>query len=340
MPYTVPFSFNLFRKTSVDLDSEQASRARNSRDYLQNRISSFPDADADFPRLYRIAGRYQYFGSFARKTKVQPLDDVDILVVLNGKGTASTHSAGYTHWLRLDDSTSRLRHYLDGYGYVNSTKILNKLKSALKSIAVYRSAELNRRGEAVVLNLISYDWSFDLVPAFAVRDGSDGVAYYLIPDGKGEWKRTDPRLDQAAVTQANQWQDGNLIPLIRTMKYWNFRGRSAPRIGSYHLEAILIDGFSYGIPKISTLRCSIPDAFRILARKIMVACPDPKRLGPNLDADLEEGTRTRVRDAAQAMAAQARLALKAEEEEDNRTAIERWCKVFPDFPRYGENSGT
>lgn len=84
MSYTVDISFNAFRANTVDLDSEEVKRARASRDYLVGQINILANNDGTFPRL---AGYYKPFGSFARSTKIRPLDDIDLLLACNGKGT-------------------------------------------------------------------------------------------------------------------------------------------------------------------------------------------------------------------------------------------------------------
>lgn len=331
MPYTVDTSFNTFRANTVDLDNEEVKKARTSRDYLVGQINNLADNDETFPRL---AGYYKPFGSFARSTKVRPLNDIDLLLVCNAAGMTAYSSSGYTYRLLVNETTQSRRPYLDDYGYLSSTKVLNKLKSSLASVGNYRKAEIKRNGVAVVLSLSSYPWVFDIVPAFPIGDGQGNTDYFLIPNGAGEWQRTDPRRDQELVTAANQQHSGRLLPLIRLIKYWNSYRWSPPTISSYYLETMLLTGMRYS-PAITSVKAGIPEAFRILTSAVLVSCPDPKGLGENLDVGLGWDTRQKVSQAAREMASIATSALYSENQGDQKTAIGSWSQVFPNFPAYG-----
>ena len=77
MATTVTGAFNTFQKDIVNLDSSTTINARSSRNWLLEQIAKFPDKNSNFPILYpdiNIA-----FGSFARKTKTRPLDDIDLI---------------------------------------------------------------------------------------------------------------------------------------------------------------------------------------------------------------------------------------------------------------------
>jgi len=123
MSYTVWGAFDWFRKNIVDLEGEQVKKARGSRDYLFEQIKSLADNDNNFPRLY---GTFLPFGSFARSSKIRPLNDIDILILLNGRDTTDTISKSdpYTSWLKISKDEAPLARFRDEYGYVNSTKVL------------------------------------------------------------------------------------------------------------------------------------------------------------------------------------------------------------------------
>lgn len=79
---TVNSAFRAFLDNEVNLDSDQSKVARNSRDYLLANIAEFGEEE-DFFDLYD--GFNLNFGSFARKTKKKPLDDIDLMVGISGK---------------------------------------------------------------------------------------------------------------------------------------------------------------------------------------------------------------------------------------------------------------
>jgi predicted nucleotidyltransferase len=331
MPYTVNTSFSQYRESTVDLDREEMRKARNSRDFLKERISRLADIRSDFPKITKD---YLAFGSFARNTKVRPLDDIDIMVILNGSNTTevSSYSSIYSYRLQANN-TSYLWQFTDEYGYVNSTRILNRFRDGLSSISNYRNATINRRMQAVVLNLVSYAWSFDIVPAVPI--GRNGTReYFLIPDGRGNWIRTDPRRDQTFITDANKRHNSNLIPLIRLLKYWNMNRYSPPKIGSYYLETMIINGFKWASP-ISNIKNALPDVFRNLGNAVTLTCADPKGLGPNLDESSSWDTRKKVQEVAYEMAKFADYALRDEQNNNHKSAVDWWNIIFPNFPKYG-----
>ena len=328
---TTAHAFDQFRQNEVDLKPDRVKKARRSRDYLEEQLVELKNDESDFPP---ITGEFKPFGSFARRTKVRPLDDVDMLVMLNGKDSQYLQAPWniYTFRVRITDELAPLRTYSDENGWVNSTKILNHFKRGLNRVPNYKKSEIKRSGVAVVLNLKSYEWAFDIVPAIPAGDGSGTTLYYLIPDGEGNWKRTDPRFDQDFVTSANQSQNGHLLPLIRLIKYWNVKSFSAPRLMSYHLETLLINAYNSGHPTIeSRLRFSVPEAFRQLAADVIFTCPDPKGLGPHLDEGMSWETKEKVRDAANTRYEYATNALYFEQQGDHQEAIKWWGYVFPNF---------
>lgn len=331
---TTAQAFSRFRQQKVDLDPDEVATARRSRDYLQEQISNIAEKDKAFPRL---AGGYKPFGSLARSTKVRPLDDIDMLSLLNARGTTevSYWLEQYTYLVQVTNPSSPLAQFADSDGYVNSTRILNEFKSGLQTVPNYQKAEIKRNGVAVVLNLRSYPWVFDIVPSLPVGDSSGATTHYLIPNGSGKWMRTDPRRDQRAITEANQRQGNNLIPLIRLVKYWNMYSYAAPRIGSYYLETLLIKGLKYHYPPIaSNLRTSVSLAFQTLATQIFSSCPDPKGLGPNLDANVSWEVKRKVQQEANERSGYANQALEYEQKGDHKNAIKYWGIVFPNFPAH------
>src|SRR5690349_10837630 len=92
MGRTVIAAFNDFQKNIVNLDSGITSIARRSRDWLLEQISEFPNRDSTFPKLYEE--KNIFFGSFARRTKIRELDDIDLMVVLSAEeGYYSDHGS-------------------------------------------------------------------------------------------------------------------------------------------------------------------------------------------------------------------------------------------------------
>ncbi len=334
MAFTVWGAFDTFRRDFVDLASTTSATARSSRDYLFEQLKLLDTNDPAFPDM--MWSSYLSYGSFARKTKIRPLDDIDMMVLLNGRGTESRYSGGgYTYWLKITDNSAPLASFHDSLGYVNSTRVLNQIKTSLSSVKNYRKAEIKRTQQAVVLNLASYDWVFDIVPSLPVSDGTaTGTAYYLIPNGNGEWMRTDPRKDGEAVTTINQRLSGEFLPLVRLLKYWNRRTHK-PRLGSFYFETLAQKVFAY-VWTIQSLPAGVEYFFQNCPNHLMSTCPDPKGLGPALDEGVEWTTKTKIRDAMNDAARSAGYALMYEQQGNQKDAFYWWRQIFgSEFPTYG-----
>lgn len=89
MAFTVNNAFNEFLSKSVNLDPEKTKKARTSRDWL---IQNFNSLEFDI-------ANHIHFGSFARRTKIRPLDDIDIMVALTSSGIFYQKNHGMMHLL-------------------------------------------------------------------------------------------------------------------------------------------------------------------------------------------------------------------------------------------------
>lgn len=81
MPYTVSRCFEVFRRDVVDLDPGDTATARTSRDFVLANITRLSNEG----KLPDVMGDYCLnFGSFARNTKIRPLDDIDMMICYDG----------------------------------------------------------------------------------------------------------------------------------------------------------------------------------------------------------------------------------------------------------------
>ncbi|WP_031432511.1 hypothetical protein, partial [Methylomarinum vadi] len=222
MANTVTSAFNEFLRDIVNLDSEQVKKARSSRDWLIEEIHKFPSKNSLFPELY--SERDINFGSFARRTKKRPLDDIDMMICLSARGGTYHEYSHDNIDITIDSDVKSLKDLCNTFtNKLNSIKVVNKFVSALSGVPQYSAlsgvpqyskADINRRQEAAVLNLTSYDWTFDIVPCFFTQEDYYGKTFYLIPNGSGVWKKTDPRIDRDSVSTINQQNNGNVLNVI------------------------------------------------------------------------------------------------------------------------------
>jgi len=100
--------FDEFNKKHVNLKTERTSTARSSRDWLLGQLEKLPEKVDNFPELY--SEKHIKFGSFARNTKIKPLDDIDLIITFKALGaTYHTVSYGTEYFLSVPDSAEDLK---------------------------------------------------------------------------------------------------------------------------------------------------------------------------------------------------------------------------------------
>ena len=329
MATSVNTAFKEFNKEFIDLLKERTDRARSSRNWLYGQLNSLDSKeDLNFPFKYEM--QHINYGSFERRTKIRELDDVDLMFCLVADGARYTKpDFSNTYTIHTTNAGERLKNLSDS-NILNSTRVVNKFKNSLSQIEHYKSAELHSRGEAATLSLLSYEWVFDIVPCFYTD-----TELYLIPDGKGNWQPTDPRIDQNRITIANQENKGLVLQLTRTLKYWN-RRNSTHTISSYLFENIVINFVNSKAVLNDYNDINIRDFFYYLIAAILNSVYDPKGFQGDLNTYTfaEQEAISRKADWAYEMAKEAEYAELTEK--DQKKSISLWREIFGnDFPIYG-----
>lgn len=327
MAKTVDTSFIEFNRDIVNLNPDRTTKAISSRDWLLGQLTTLDSKeDLNFP--FEYSNKHIKFGSFARKTKIRELDDIDIMFCYTANG-ATYIKDGSTYFIQTPNAGERLKMLSDN-DILNSRRFVNKVKNSLSEIEHYKSAELHSRGEAATLSLQSYEWVFDIVPCFYTD-----TDLYLIPDGNGNWKATDPRIDQNLVTSTNQNYNGKLLQLIRTLKYWN-RYNFSKAIGSYLFEQFVVNFVNTKAELSQWIDLDIRDFFFYLKNNIYNDVYDPKGIQGNLN-NLTFDQRYSISNKADWTYNKAFEAFYSETSEKNQEkAINKWREIFgTKFPIYG-----
>ncbi|MCI5056508.1 MAG: hypothetical protein MRY83_10395 [Flavobacteriales bacterium] len=330
MATTVNGAFSKFLTNTVNLDKDQTTKARGSRDWMLGQLKLFQNDD-EFPKSY--SEKDIHFGSFARRTKIRSLDDIDLMICLSGQGgTYLEHSDRIEITVNPD---SNLKNYCnDNSNILNSRKVINKFLSSLKDIPQYSNAEIKRNLEAATLSLKSYDWVFDIVPCFFTSPTATGKTYYLIPDGYGNWKMTDPRIDRERTSSINKTHDGNVLNVIRIIKYWNKRA-TMPSMSSYLLETMILDYYSNRADKASQfVDVEIPNVLGYLQTYVYHQVSDPKGIQGNIN-HLSWEEQQKISNRAKQDKEKAIEARKYESDGNHESSIRKWKEIFGDqFPNY------
>jgi hypothetical protein len=327
-------AFNEFMKETVNLSPEDTKKARESRDWLVQQIERFPENDDQFPEIY--SERNIYYGSFSRRTKTRPLDDVDLMICLKANGCTYNELYGKIEIYVPDTATCFLDYVNEGTNILNSRKIINLFVSNLSDISQYKKAEIKRNLEAATLNLQSYDWTFDIVPCFFTTVDLNNRTFYIIPDGNGSWKKTDPRLDSQRTTEINSNHDGNVLNVIRAVKYWNKRP-TMPTMSSYLIENMILDYYAGKNTKASSfVDIELVDIFLDIHKRVYQTVNDPKNIQGNLN-NLTTEEKNKISNRACDDYVRAFHARNLENEKKQKESIEKWREIFGnEFPEYEE----
>lgn len=187
---TVAQAFELF-KTRLEITESEQEAAKSSQERLRARLGSRLIILNDF-----------LSGSYKRDTKIRPLNDIDLFVVLD---------SGYFI-----------------YGPIGVLRLVAKHLSAL-----YPNSRLRIQNRSV--NLAFFRFGFDVVPAFYRPGGG-----FLIPNMKcNSWTVTDPNAHEKASSDANLACGRKLKPLIKMLKCWN-RSHGG-RLQSFHIEVLALE---------------------------------------------------------------------------------------------------
>ena len=328
MPYTVNDCFEKFRKDVVDLEPGQTKTARGSRDFVYKTIGALFQKGL-LPRMYPAMNLN--FGSFDRKTKQGRLDDIDLMVCYNGLGGSyTTEINNKLYKIVFDKSIPVIKDCLEEDGTLNSRKVVNQLIKALDQVPLYSIAEMHRDHEAARLQLSSYPWNFDIVPCFYTTQ-----QFYLIPDGQGNWKNTDPRIDRARVLRSDFKYQNLATPLIRLMKYWKEQ-KWPESVSSYMFEQMVLD-YVESIPVLIALswQVRVLNVLGYLRTAIKNPVMDPKGIQGDLN-ELDKDTRDRLSLIASMSSLSAAQAIEFERNGETQKAISQWKFVFGEqFPDYG-----
>jgi len=328
MATTVDNSFAQFLTNTVRLDPERTKIAKSSMKWLIEEIIKFP-ADGKFPTLHPDV--YIEYGSFSRKTKTRPLDDVDLMIILHAQGATYNEYSNPTIVFNAANATHFSNLYFDSDNSINSIKVINKFKDYLAGIPQYRKADIKRNQEAVTLELQSYEWVFDIVPCFITNPEPDGRTYYLIPDGKGNWKKTDPRIDKNRVVSINAKHSISILDIIRSIKYWNVRP-TMPTMKSYMLENMTLNYYEAATTTTNYIDLELRDLFLYIANNIHSPINDPKKIQGDLNT-LSWDERVKIHNRATVDRNKAIEARTFEQNGQTKEAITKWREIFgSEFP--------
>jgi hypothetical protein len=196
-----------FLGTKVEPTATQQKSAARSQNLLRDLLCAGPFGN-------RIVDTY-LSGSYARATAVRPLDDVDIVVVVDPR-------AWEMGWLSTTPAPE---------------KVLTSFANAIRRR--YPDSGVHLQNRSVGLKL--YHLDIDVIPAIDV-----GGNLIKIPDRfKGDWIKSAPKRHSELATNLNDIRSGKFKPLVKLLKTWNNNLPSTAHVKSFLIETMAVRIFSH-----------------------------------------------------------------------------------------------
>jgi len=242
---TVSGVFEKLLAEQINIVPRIRSVASVSQSSLRNFLNDENRRDPSFPRVLSSADSDFLGGSFARHTKTWPLDDIDIYLPLDGKDLFYSQGGVRLPYTVVSDNQF-LYNPLFGArwmvnSYVSSDRLLLEFARALKR-HYPAETKIDTPGCSVAVRLShgssanSDGLGYDIVPCFLLRpDATSDFDFYLMPDGKNGWMRTNPRLDTYMTEELQSFHNGLYRRAVKLVKYWN-QTQFWNTFGSYYIE--------------------------------------------------------------------------------------------------------
>gem|GEM_PF-6139677 len=319
-------AFQRFSEQSVDLGEPATRSGRVMALEVIDTIEALADLSQACPKL--IPNASFIAGSLGRRTLEQPLDDIDVYLVMSAPDVHAS-VGGTILPLSAHCSTGQTPLTADPRlkvgNHISGDAVVHRLAEHLA--AWYPCEETGKGSKERTCFIKRGSINVDLTPVVWYSDVHGRIDQYWMPAGGGkiDWKPTNPKEDQRRLTEANQYHDGELLKVARMMKWWN-RRHNMDRIKGIHLETMIIkllegmtlDGWANTIHYL----------FDKLRQEIGLSCPDPTGLGDRLDSTLNDVDRCLSEILLGMSFANVTAAQGAASRNDMDTCLQEWQAVF------------
>lgn len=293
---TIPQAFDvLFKSLSIEAARPKASKQQQT---LRGNLQHHLDVVASI-----------LTGSYRRGTQIPPLDDIDVLLLL--------------------DIEVYRDYFVDSAEH--TAAILQIVRRALA--AAYPNSEIQCFDRCIRISFTGTGIGFDITPAFKLSED-----VFAIPDTRlGRWIATNPKEHERQISYANQNVCGQwLVPLVKLLKLWNQEhGRV---LTGFHLEVMAFRALQH-TPE--NAREGLAFLFGALATAVRYRTPDPWPRGLDIDEYLAATKRERAADRLAEAAEIALAALAAEKAGDLDAAHWGWHQLFGGrYPEAGRRASS
>jgi hypothetical protein len=281
---TVSEAFQTF-KTALELPPTHIKRASAAQQEVRERLSAHLPVQDSF-----------LTGSYARHTKIHPLNDIDVMLVRSSERVGLTSSGG-----------------------VLPSQALDEVAQAARS-AFGNGVAVRKQSRSVNLSFVGLEFGFDIIPAWLRQPNG-----YWIPDtNTSSWLPTDPQAHAQMMTDANDRSGGRLKPVIKMVKHWS--RENCDLFCSFHLE--LICEWVFRQSQISNLQLGVALALVSLPQFVGAKVMDPVYGQNRVDKSLTAEEHTKLQNRAIYDAQNARTAIQLEAADRHAEAIKGWQHIF------------
>ena len=286
---TVGTSFDTFRK-ALEIDPDTVDTAKDLHERARARLAGLPGHQRSF-----------LSGSYGRRTRLNPLNDIDIVVVVSDTSV----------W--KDDPETAIR--------------------AAGEIVRPEFPECRIRMGAHAAKVMPKDppiagVHLDVVVA---RKGPWGTVLEISErEPIAKWRLSDPEAHAAALSKANEAWCMRLVPLVKQVKHWN-RTTTGDGLKSFHVEALVLKVFA-GAGDISDAEM-VAKFFRDASTSILTLTANPAVPDGYVDEGMTKEERQAHATRLGKASAKAQAAITAAKT-DEAAAEDIWYSLFGDpFPK-------
>jgi hypothetical protein len=227
-------------------------QASASQQHLRDFFATERTRDVTFPRVLSSADGDFLGGSFARHTKIWPLDDIDVYIPLDGEYLFYLRWGQRLPYTVLADgilcSNPLLLSRWTQFQYVSSARLIHEFANVLRR-HYPTETQVSPNGESVSVRLKygqtedAEGLGYDIVPCFSLKpDDPNEIPFYLMPDGNNGWIRTNPRVDIEVAGVLHSFHRHLYRRVVKLVKYWNMI-RVDGAFASYYIELALAKHF-------------------------------------------------------------------------------------------------
>ncbi|QEE15274.1 nucleotidyltransferase [Promethearchaeum syntrophicum] len=298
MAKTVSAAFEEF-KTLIEPSPEERKKIITRHEYIRNNISEFITLDKNNSSFLS--------GSYIRSTQITPVNDVDIVLV-------------------LDKDT-----YYDKYK-TEIVKLLEHIKRMLKKLGNYQTTEMRKQTHSIGM-LLRHGAKVDIVPAF-LKNSEENI-YEILDKDKNCYIETAPQNHKELISNYNK-EINNFIPVVKMLKNWkntinNQLINDKFKIKSFHLELLAINAINNSF---SGYRDGIIQFFQNAEQLTLKKLEDPLGISGDISSYLSSEQKKTLNEKIEAINEKINKLRDYESKGEHQKAISGWRQIlghpFPD----------